>query len=119
MAELTGEPIDRKRGDTAPDKIIVIDIETGAPLDNTGYSYQLTINTDRNPDPGNSIGSQLVSIAGTPAGVSGAVEFPWTGAGDADQEPGEYWYDVQQTDAGGLVKTILKNTYTFHMDVTK
>lgn len=117
--DLAGDPIARKRGDTAPDKITVTDIETGGPLDNTGYSYQLTINTSRNPDPSESIGNELVSIAGVPAGISGEVEFAWTGAGDADQEPGCYWYDIQQTDSGGLVKTIAKNSYTFHMDVTK
>lgn len=117
MTELVGAALTRKRGDTAPDTITATDA-AGAAMDNTGFSYRLTINTDRAPDPAAGIGTELVSIAGQPQGASGGVIFPWT-AMDADQAPGTYWYDIEQVDASGAIKTIAKNTYKFFMDVSK
>ncbi len=119
--ELVGLELCRKRGDTAPDKITVLDSESTTtpkePLDITGFSYILTINTERDPD--GSVGNELVSIAGAITdAVNGVVEFAFTGP-DSDQTPDEYWYDIQQTDAGGRIKTIAKNKYTFFQDITK
>ena len=111
MAELIGEIIERKRGDDAPDEITV-------PFDNSGFSYILTINTNKDPDPGPPRGVELVASTGAIGGADGTVLFPFT-PGDADQEPGNYWYDIEQTDTTGKKKTIAKNQYIFHMDVSK
>lgn len=46
------------------------------------------------------------------------MEFIWD-ALSADQTPGKYWYDIEQVDASGLVKTIAKNLYIFYQDITK
>ncbi|MCK5494771.1 MAG: hypothetical protein KAI41_02310 [Hyphomicrobiaceae bacterium] len=120
MAEILGAIIERKRGDTAPDKITVLDAEANnAPLDNTGFAYRMTINTEKDPDPAAPIlGSELVQTSGAPGGVDGTVSFPFSPV-QADQVPGTYWYDIEQVDAGGFVKTIAKNQYIFHMDITK
>ena len=122
MSDVTGEIITRKRGDTAPDKITVIDSEsaTSAPLDNTGFQYKLTVNTEKDPEPVGPpiVGNELFSLTGAVGGADGTVVFPIT-VGDADQEPGRYWYDIQQTDTAGKIKTIAKNEYVFEMDVTK
>ncbi len=116
MAELLGIIIERKRGDDAPDEIDV-------PFDNTGFSYLLTVNTEKDPEPVGPpiVGSELLSVAGvllssTPT-VS-KVSFPFSPA-NADQVPGNYWYDIQQTDTASKKKTIAKNEYIFHQDVTK
>lgn len=113
MAELIGIVIERKRGDDAPDEITV-------PFDNAGFGYLLTINTEKDPEPVGPpvIGVELVSSIGAAAGPSGLVSFPFTPS-DADQVPGKYWYDIQQTDLAGKKKTIAKNQYIYHMDVTK
>jgi hypothetical protein len=111
MTELVGIEIDRKRGDTAPDEITV-------PFDNTGFSYILTINTQKNPDAGGPIGAILVTSVGAIGGADGLVSFPFTPT-DADQAIGKYWYDVQQTDPTGRIKTIAKNSYIYHQDITK
>src|SRR3990172_1864994 len=104
MAEIEGAVIERKRGDTAPDVIIVLD-ENGVPRDITGYAYTFTINQEKNPAD---ITQQLVQIAGQlTQPLVGRVEFPWTPV-DADQVPGKYWYDVQQVDGAGKKKTIAK-----------
>jgi hypothetical protein len=117
MAELNGEIIERKRGDTAPDIITVVDPADGVtPINNTGFQYRMTINTEKDPVPG--VGTELTQITGAPGGASGSVSFNWLPA-DADQEPGVYWYDIEQVDGAGKVKTIAKNQYIFYQDITK
>lgn len=120
--DFAGICIARKRGDTAPDKITVLDPEAatpGTPLDVTGFAFKLTVNTEQDPDPGPPIGTELVSINGTLIDpVNGVVEFPWS-TGEADQEPEEYFYDIEQTDVAGKILTIAKERYIFQQDVTK
>jgi hypothetical protein len=121
--DLAGDCIARKRGDTAPDKIFVTDPEDPAqgPLDITGFSFRMTVNTEQDPEPVGPpiIGVELVSIAGTITNPTGGeVEFPWS-AGEADQVPEDYFYDIQQTDTTGRILTIAKERYQFQQDVTK
>ena len=116
--------IARKRGDTAPDKITVLDPEAavaGTPLDVTGFSFQLTVNTEEDPDPVGPpiVGVELVTIAGTLIDApNGVIEFPWSPT-EADQTPDEYFYDIQQTDTAGKILTIAKEQYIFQQDLTK
>ncbi len=118
--DLQGVCIARKRGDTAPDKLFILDPEVpGSPLDITGFAFQMTVNTEQDPDPGPPIGIELVTIAGTITdGPNGEVEFPWSPA-NADQTPDDYFYDVQQTDTAGRILTIAKERYIIQQDVTK
>ncbi len=121
--EIVGDIICRKRGDTAPDQITILDPASlttpKAPLDITGFSYTLTVNTDKDPDPAVPIGTELASIAGVLIDpVNGVVQFPWLPA-EADQAADVDFYDIEQVDATGKVKTIAKNQYKFFMDVTK
>lgn len=122
-SDLVGACIARKRGDTAPDKITILDQESAAvpkdPLDITGFTFKLTVNTEQDPDPGPPIGNELVSISGTIIdALAGEVEFPWTPT-EADQVPEEYFYDIQQIDASSRLLTIAKNQYIFQQDITK
>jgi hypothetical protein len=120
MTEITGQPIERKRGDTAPDKITIMDFDNpGSPLDITGFAYLFTINSVKDPDPSIPYGDEKLQLIGTiPLGTDGIVLFNWNTT-NANQEPRQYWYDVQQIDLSGTVKTIVKNTYTFYQDVSK
>lgn len=121
--DFAGICIARKRGDTAPDKITVLDPEAspGTPLDVTGFSFQLTVNTEQDPDPVGPpiVGVELVTIAGTLIDApNGIVEFPWSPT-DADQTPDDYFYDIQQTDTAGKILTIAKEQYKFQQDLSK
>ena len=122
--DFAGICIARKRGDTAPDKITVLDPEAatpGTPLDVTGFGFKLTVNTEQDPDPVGPpiIGTELVSIVGTLIDApNGIVEFPWT-LTQADQVPDDYFYDIEQTDVAGKILTIAKEQYKFQQDVTK
>ncbi len=121
--DFAGICIARKRGDTAPDKITVLDPEASVPtpLDVTGFSFRLTVNTEQDPDPVGPpiVGVELVTIAGTLIDApNGIVEFPWS-PGDADQVPDDYFYDIEQTDTAGKILTIAKEQYKFQQDVSK
>ena len=124
LTDFAGDCIARKRGDTAPDKITIIDPEAvtpGTPLDVTGFSFKLTVNTEQDPEPVGPpiIGTELVSIIGSLIDApNGVVEFPWSSA-EADQVPEDYFYDIEQTDTAGKILTIAKEQYIFQQDITK
>lgn len=119
MTDITGLPIERKRGDFAPDKLTIMDADNpNQVLDITGFTYKMTINTVKDPDPSVPYGSELLQISGVVGGVDGIVTFIWT-ALLANKLPGQYWYDIEQIDAGGAIKTIIKNQYIFYQDITK
>ena len=120
MTDIIGAVIERKRGDTAPDKITDIDDVTGLARDNTGFTYLMTLNTVKDPDPTHvpPIGVELFILTGTPGGADGTVEFAWTPT-QANQVIDTYWYDIERKDTGGKVKTIAKNEYVFRMDIGK
>ncbi len=122
--DFAGICIARKRGDTAPDKITVLDPEAvtpNTPLDVTGFGFKLTVNTEQDPDPVGPpiIGSELVSIVGSLVDApNGVVEFPWS-TDEAYKIPEDYLYDIEQTDTAGKILTIAKEQYKFQQDVTK
>lgn len=115
MAEIVGSQLERKRGDTAPDVVNVTDVNGGA-INIAGFSYTMTLNTEKRPSD---TAQQVAQITGTISDpANGVVEFIWD-ALSADQTPGKYWYDIEQVDASGLVKTIAKNLYIIYQDITK
>lgn len=112
--DLAGDPIRRKRGDTAVDRITLTNAD-GSAFDATGFSFLLTVDVRRNPDDAT---TQLFQVGPVAGDASGEVDFA-PSAGNVDQSPDEYWYDVQQTDTAGRTLTIRKNTYTFDQDISK
>jgi hypothetical protein len=116
------------RGDTKAIRITVQVFDENAspqlsPLDITGYSFTLTVNTEQDPEggsPGN--GSQLLSIAGvigspTSAGV---VDFsPAQVDSDALPAPETLYYDIQMIDTALVKRTIAKGEFETIMDITK
>ena len=107
--------INRYRGDTTPDKWVITN-EDGSPRDLTGCAAVLTVNRLKNPP---STATQLFQVAATVTSpLSGVVLFYPTGL-QADQAPGKYFFDVQLTDADGIVSTIEKGVYRFLQDISK
>lgn len=105
----------RYRGDTYPDEITVTD-ETGSAVDITGYTFLLTVNTERSPT---SIATQVFQLTGTIVdAAAGQVNFA-PSAMQADQTPAKYYFDIQMTTTTPHIKTIAKGTYTFTQDITK
>lgn len=108
--------ITRYRGDTWTLELILRDTKTKLPRDITGYSYLLTVNSNRAPVD---ISTQVVQFVGVvPGGSDGKIQFPCTLA-QADQVPSVYKFDVQETDTSDKDRTIIVGNYSVPQDITK
>jgi len=106
------------RGDSRAKGFKLTD-ESGTAVNITGFTFSLTVNTHRNPDPGVPIGTELFTVAGviiSPLG--GTFSFAPTAA-NTDQLPDTYFYDIQMTDAGGGIQTIIKGRFVIIQDISK
>ncbi|OPZ07196.1 MAG: hypothetical protein BWZ07_03371 [Alphaproteobacteria bacterium ADurb.BinA280] len=105
----------RMRGDTYADEFIIKSPVTGQPINITGYSFKLTVDTNKDPvdDTTNvySLNGVIVDAA------NGRVEFSPSDV-QADQI-GKFYYDVQMLDGSGRKRTIVKAKYEFTQDITK
>lgn len=107
--------IDRVRGDTYADEFVIKNVRTGAVIDVTGCTAVLTVNSDRNPTDASSQIFQITGILSDPE--AGVVQFSPT-TEQADQV-GTFYYDIQLTDSDGIIRTIMKDVYSFTQDITK
>lgn len=104
------------RGDTLRWTFQILADDGTTPVDVTGFSFRLAV--DPSPEPADAT-AQLFVLTGailTPA--SGIVAFEMSPA-QANQLPGIYFYDLEMTDAGTRVRTILKGQFRIDQDVTK
>lgn len=104
--------LERVRGDTSAD---VITLKSGnTPVDLTGCSALMTLNTLRNP-PDNS--TQVYQVVGVISLFDSSISFSPT-AEQADLV-GFFYYDIQLTDATGAIRTLVKDAYVYTQDITK
>jgi len=110
MTDLT-----RKRGDTYADEIVLKRKSTSTPIDITGWSFKLTVDSSQKPTD---TSTKKYSVTGVILdAVNGKVEFPPL-ITDVDLV-GTYYYDIQATDSMGRIRTIMSGKYTFEQDITK
>lgn len=103
------------RGDSDAKGFVVQDSD-GVAIDITGFSFKLTVNSDR--DPPDQVDEQftIVGVIGSP--TAGTVSFAPT-VSNTDITPGIYYYDIEQTDTGSRIKTIIKGRCKIIQDITK
>ena len=89
---------------------------SGSPVDLTGASALLTVDTS--PSPADAVNNLFVLTGVIAAPLSGVIEFQMS-AVQADQTPSKYFFDVQLTDGSGDIQTIIKGDYIFAQDITK
>ena len=105
----------RRRGDTNPVQYAAKDA-AGAIRDITSHSFTLTVDPSEGAPTG---ANNLFTSTGTIINAStGRVDFPISTA-NADQTPGNYFYEVQMIDAGGLITTITSGQWRVVQDVVK
>ena len=104
------------RGDTTPVPFTVT--KDGSAVDITGWSFTMTGNTHKNPEPG-VVGTELFSIVGVIVdALLGTIQFP-PGASDFDQVPARHYYDVQAVDDVGKKQTGIKAVFEIVQDISK
>ncbi len=118
-------PLCRKRGDSFADEFTIREPQTeaqalagtpGTPIDITGFSFLLTVDID--PDPTDA-SNNLFQLTGSITDATGGVVDFSPSAVESDQTPDVYFYDIQQTDGGGKIRTIATGQYEITQDVTK
>jgi len=118
MATSTAK-IQRNRGDTTA-FTVTIEEPNGTLVDVTGYSFIFTVDPSKAPAAG---GGELYSLSvGSGITISDGPNGEITigmSVSDSDQTPGDYFYDLQMTDLGSLITTILKGDYEVIQDITK
>jgi hypothetical protein len=104
-----------QRGDTLPWTFTIKD-SAGAAVNITGFSFLLTV--DPSPEPTTSA-NNLFQLTGTITfPLSGIVQFEMSSV-QADQVPGEYYFDLQMTDGAAKKRTVAKGKFVFEQDITK
>ncbi len=107
--------LERTRGDTYADQFTIGNSTTGSPVNLAGCTVTLTVNTVRNPIDISTQVYQLVGVSDDPA--SGIVNFAPT-AEQANLN-GLHYFDIQLTDSNGVIRTLVKGTYSYTQDITK
>ena len=103
------------RGDSSAKGFIVQD-STGAAIDITGFTFKLTVNSEK--DPADQVNEQFSVVGALTDAVNGKVAFSPT-VTDTDIAPGTYFYDIEQTDAGGAISTLMVAKCIIVQDITK
>lgn len=107
------------RGDSYPIAFTIsyrINSNTTAPIDLTGCSLLMTVDTLENP-PDNA--TKMFDVAGVLADdpTTGIVYFTPTALNTS--AIGSYYFDVQLTDADGNIRTVAKDKFVVSQDITK
>jgi len=87
----------------------------GVVIDITGFGFILTVNSEKDPttNPPEFTITGVITDA-----LNGRVSFSPT-TGDTDIVATGYFYDIQQTDGGGAIDTLIKGKCKIIMDITK
>lgn len=103
------------RGDSDAKGFVVQD-SAGVAVNITGFTFALTVNSEVNPADQVNEKFSIAGVIGSP--TLGTVSFA-PSTSNTDITPGTYFYDVEQTDGGGSIKTLIKGTCVIVQDITK
>ncbi len=107
--------IERPRGDTKRITFTLIDPDTSAAADISGWTdFKLTVDASSEPTDNTANIGQLTGSLLTD-GTDGKVYFVPTGTWDI----GEYFYDAQALDSNSEKTTFVKGAYNILQDITK
>lgn len=103
------------RGDSDPKGFIIQD-SSGVAVDITGFSFKLTVNSEKTPT--DQVNEQFSITGILTDSINGKVSFAPTAVNTAIT-PGTYFYDIQQTDGSGAISTLLIGKVLIVQDITK
>ena len=103
------------RGDDCTINLAFKDAD-GVAQDITGWTTFITIKSSIDDADVDAVFQEDVTVHDTPADGLTHFTIPDT---DTDDLAGDYVYDIQYKDSSGLVKTVMKGTFTFTKDVTR
>lgn len=104
------------RGDTKR-KIFTIQDSNGNGLDVSGSTFKLSVDTLKNPPDATTLQFSIAS-AFVSGGNDGQIYFA-PAPGDTDLPPGNYFYDLEETDVNAEVDTLFKARVAIVQDISK
>ena len=103
------------RGDSDAKGFVVQD-SLGVAVPITGFTFKLTVNSEK--DPLTTVNQQFTVVGVITDAPAGKVAFSPT-VSDTDIVAGTYFYDIEQTDAGGAISTLIIGKCIIVQDITK
>ncbi len=103
------------RGDSDAKGFIIQD-SAGVAIDITGFTFKLTVNSDKAPS--DQVNEQFSVIGAITDATNGKVAFAPT-VTDTDIAPDTYFYDIEQTDGSGRISTLIVAKAIIVQDITK
>ena len=103
------------RGDTTPWTFTFFKDDGITPEPITGFTYLLTV--DPLEEPPDALGNLFQLVGTVIDGPNGVVQFRLT-ALQADNL-GDFFFDLEQTDGAGDIRTVVKGAWEFKQDITK
>ncbi len=104
------------RRDSTPFSFTLQD-EDGTEINITGYT-SFTLTVDPSEEPSDATGNLFQITAAFPNPLTGVITFSPSIANHT-QDPGDYFFDVEQIDDSSNVRTIIKGKYTILADITQ
>jgi len=104
------------RGDSYPITLILRDAATKALINLTGATLKMTVDTLANPPDAS---TKLFEVVGVLTATPTDGKAMFTPTVENTGTIGDYYYDVQLTDAEGNIRTVAKSTFKITMDITK
>ncbi len=103
------------RGDSDAKGFIIQD-SAGVAVDITGFTFKLTVNSEKAPS--DTVNEQFSIVGAITDATNGKVAFSPTSV-DTDITPGTYFYDIEQTDSGSRISTLIVAKAIIVQDITK
>ena len=103
------------RGDSSA-RGFTIKTNAGAVIDIDGFSFKLTVNSEK--DPLTTTNQKFTIVGAITDAPNGKVAFSPTVI-NTDIEPGTYFYDIEQTDGSGAISTLIIGKCIIIQDITK
>ena len=108
--------VQRTKGDTYPEEFILRDASQ-TPIDVTGFTFVLTVDTREEPDDATTNQFQLTGVLED--APNGRISFQPSQPNADLLDPGTYFYDIQQTDGASNIRTISKGQYIILPQITQ
>ena len=103
------------RGDSRPQGFTIKD-SAGVVVDVTGFSFKLTVNTEKAPS--DQVNEQFSLTGVLVDATNGEISFS-PSITDTDITPTTYFYDIEQTDGAGKISTLIVGKCLIVQDLTK
>jgi hypothetical protein len=97
-------------------KVLYFTDENGDAINITGWTIFFTVKKNEEDIDDDAVISKDITVHTNPTGGVSSIVLT---DDDTDIPPREYWYDIQIKKATGAIKTVVKDNFEIHTDITR